>query len=75
MPSIFDSFGLDSVPLAQITNRADSVSPRSVLTRHSFAFSSHTVDVTVVWNTASSYRLYFFAIAWQCAKISGPLAK
>ena len=75
IPSIFDSFGFDSVPLAQITKRADSVSPRSVLTRQSFAFSSQTVEVTVVWNTARSYRSYLRAMAWQCAKISGPLAK
>ena len=53
-PSIFDSFGFDSVPLAQITKRADIVSPRSVPMRQSFAFASQTVEVTVVWNTARS---------------------
>ena len=34
--------------------------------------SFHTVDVTVVSNTASSYRSYFFAIAWQWLRISDP---
>ena len=42
------SVGFDSVPLAQITKRADMVSPRSVPTRQSFAFSSQVVVVTVV---------------------------
>ncbi len=46
--------GLDSVPLAQITNVAVMRSPRSVLDDPGRASSSHTVDVTVVWNTASS---------------------
>jgi hypothetical protein len=36
------------------------------------ASSSHRISVTEVWKHASRYRSYFFAIAWQCARISGP---
>ena len=50
---MLESFGCDSVPLATTTKRAVILSPRSVPTRQSFAFSSHTVEFTVVWNTAS----------------------
>ena len=54
MPAIFDSFGFDSVPFAQITKRAFMASPRSVPIFQSFSSSSQTVEVTVVRNTARS---------------------
>ena len=54
MPWIRASFGLVSVPLAHTTNRARMWSPRSVRTCHSCSSSSQMVDVTVVWNIASS---------------------
>ena len=54
MPSMIASRGLASVPLAQMTNVAVMRSPRSVVTTHCRAASSQTVEVTVVWNTASS---------------------
>ena len=54
MPSMIARRGLASVPLAQITNVAVMRSPRSVVTTQCRAASSQTVDVTVVWNTASS---------------------
>ena len=54
-PSIFASLGFDSVPLAQITKRADSrIAAVGARCATICSSSSHTVEVTVVWNTARS---------------------
>ena len=74
IPSMRARRGLASVPLAQMTKRADMRSPRSVSRCQRWSLGSQIVDVTVVWNTARSYRSYLRAIAWQWAKISGPWA-
>ena len=65
MPSMTASFGLASVPFAQMTNWAVISSPRSVPMRHTSASPSHMVEVTVVWNIARSYSSYLRAIIRQ----------
>ncbi len=54
MPAIFESFGFDSVPLAQITNFARILSPRSVSISQCLSTSFQVVFSTVVRNTARS---------------------
>ena len=65
------SLGRCSGPLAMVTKRARSRSPRLVDTTQRAASSSQRISVTSVWNSAPSYSRKCSAIAWLWARISG----
>ena len=74
MPGMPGSFALCSTPPQITTKRGRERSPRSVVTIHRSASSSHTMPVTSVWNSACGYMSKWRPSSWAYSKISGACA-